>query len=65
MIYAMLFIFIVPLIVGLCCCNIKNSEIFVTWKGNNNKRQKKSKKKQKQKSTQNYAQNEKFYEFAV
>jgi hypothetical protein len=50
---------------GLCCCVVKNSEVFITWTDSKTKKSKKSKKKLKQKTNQNFENNQKFYETLI
>jgi hypothetical protein len=53
MIYGLLFLLVIPALLTLCCCNIKNSEFVLAWK--DKKMYRKGKKKSK--SQQNVAEN--------
>jgi uncharacterized protein YqhQ len=65
MVYGLLFFIIIPTMMGLCCCVVKNSEVFITWTDSKTKKSKKSKKKLKQKTNQNFENNQKFYETLI
>jgi hypothetical protein len=56
LIYGLLFLLVIPVLLTLCCCSAKNSEVIVTWKEN----RKYEKAKQKSKSESNLEENSKF-----
>ena len=61
LIYALLFLALIPINLGLCCCAIKNSELFITWTDASQKKSKKNKKKQKHRTNQNFEENTSFF----
>jgi hypothetical protein len=53
MLFGLLFLLVIPVLISLCCYNIKNSELVLAWKDKKMNR----KAKKKSKSQQNVAEN--------